>query len=345
MNLITKIYKLRFKRTLIPHGFKVFGSSFYKVINDVVQTITLVERQPTYTVSFSIMPLFWGINSISNEGYLINQLRKGKMKRQWEFHSSSPLQYNDDEEYLPIVSESQYVEQMVNCMLSIIISDVVPFFERAIDCKTALDEIRKFETYLYGNEYAEKNEASNYLWHIKLGNYDKALKAIRGIMKHQQASGETEQLDRHYWIKSTEQLIARYKLQYELATSDDVQQSRLDMLLREDITNNFREHLLSDGWEMIFSIKNPSVAKKQIKELENDLALLMDENSPRSKELMELEISKKKARAGIDEQYSKLIELLTIPDTEYFHKHIKEQEAKSLEYLNSIGKRKTKPIR
>lgn len=55
-----------------------------------------------------------------------------------------------------------------------------------------------------------------------------------------------------------------------------------------------------------------------------------------------MEVLKKKADADRIGYFSKLAEKLSAPDTEYFEKYIKEQETKLFEYINSIGKRKSK---
>ena len=338
MNTVTNVFKIKFKKVLFHSGFKLHRNTFYRAVNDIVQTVMLIEKRPIYSVGFSVMPLFWGFSDLSNEGYSIHELRSGKMKRHWEYHPSSPFQYNDDEEYVLINSEDKYIEEMIDNMLNIVITHVIPFFERAYDCKSALEMIKEYETSIYGHDIAVKNEAAQYWWHIKLGLYERALEHLQVVKRNRQLHNEDNMFDRANRIDETKMLIDYFKLQYELATSIDVHQTRKDMLSRDSINESFKRNLQSDSWQTICSVGNPMIAKKQIRAAERELMKLLDENSPRSKELSELKIAKEKKLRDASEYFSELIELLSIPDTAYFRMHIKAKEEKSRAFLENLSK-------
>jgi len=117
MSHISKIYKSKFKDALAQHGFKISGATFCRFRNDVVQAIALDAKYTTYDVGFGIIPLFWGQECVGHTNYFISKLRRGKMKRAWEFHPDSPLQHNDNEEYVLTASKDLYLEQIAESML------------------------------------------------------------------------------------------------------------------------------------------------------------------------------------------------------------------------------------
>jgi len=346
MNTITKVYKSKFKEVLSPYGFRTFRNSFYRIVNDVVQVIRLDKSADSCTIEFNIWPLSEGIVDLSSwRGYNISELRSGKVRgRHWQFEKFSQYAKNRQGIYETLVADDGDIEDIVDDMLLVITSCVVPIFEKAIDCNSALEEIKKHDIYVYGEKIAAVYDSRRHWWYIKIGNYEKAMQGLTSIIEQHQSALDTnlKKFDRLVQIEVRREYIDYYTLQYELAKSNDPVQTRLDMLSNENLPQRFREHLLSEGWEIAFSVGNPSIAKRQIRDFERALKELMDENSSYSKELIDTWRKCKERADESIEQYSNLVKLLSIPDRAYFHKIISQNELQSQEYFASPSKNKAK---
>ena len=182
MNTIAKIYKSKFKESLNPYGFKLYRKTFYRVVNDVAQTIMLNNWRNCYTVNFYIWSLFLGLDSLYCEGYELHELRKSDIPN-WHL-------YDKYWEVFPSHSQS-HIEEMVDEMLSLILEYVIPAFERVTDWKSGENEISYFGElfrkvthsveHVHNIEYARLNR-TNYFMHIKVGEYEKAIEIAKEMI-------------------------------------------------------------------------------------------------------------------------------------------------------------------
>ena len=168
--MITKVYKAQFKESLIPLGFRLSKNTFFKVVNDVIQTIMLTKDRYDCSIGFDIMPLSLGISHLDVDGNNISQFREGLLKGwDWKFE---PMELYYEKGH--IVFNDGSVEDIVKNMLSIVESKVLPIFERAINCKSALAEQEKHEIEVFGKIMFTEVNQYTYLTYLKLGEYEKA---------------------------------------------------------------------------------------------------------------------------------------------------------------------------
>ena len=167
--MIEKTYKERFKELLKPIGFKISRKTFFRLINDVIQTIMLVKTRYNCTIGFDITPLSLGITHLDIDGNSISVFREKPFQRwDWKFE---PAEIYSSEGHIIFNDGSE--EDIVNCMLSIVKTKVLPIFDRAIDSKSALYELEKHEMGIYG-QVLPSSSRSTYLTYLKLGDYKKA---------------------------------------------------------------------------------------------------------------------------------------------------------------------------
>jgi len=339
MSSVSKNYLLKFQEALNPYGFRAYGNTFYKEVNDVLQSVMIKETRFGCSVVFNITPLAWVIEDLHIDGYNISELRNGKMKGwDWEFRPSSHSSKNANGEHDTIILSDGSKNDIATKMLSIVISFVIPFFERAVDSASALDALERYEALIsYTDSFCALNKYSKYWMYLKVQDYKKAIQYLKEVIEQNKAALNYKQFDRHIKITQTENAIKYYQQQYELAVSEDPHQMRRDMLSNANINDNIKSKLLSDAWEMIFSIRYPSVAQRQKKAFERELKKLKNADSPHSKELNTMEANYNRRGHESIEKCNRLIELLSIPDVSYFQNLIMENESKSRQYLNNLG--------
>ena len=339
MSSLTNQYKAVFREELFPHGFRLYKKTFYRVINDVVQTLMLHRTETDCTVDFAIYPLCLSINDLHCEGYNISQLREGKMKGwDWNFIPSSLYHQNKEGTYETIIFNDGSVDDIVENMLSIVVAHVIPIFEKGVDCKSALDELKNYEVRVYGKELFTVNSSASYWMYIKIGDYEKAILYLRERIAERQANP----YERNEVIKNNRKRLNIANLEYELVTSKNYQQVKLDILSRNEVDEDFKKHLsVSD---MVYTNAKftgfVSSLQQMIPTLENEIKQLEDANSSMAAALKVKEIEHAQKAIKDINSFSEQIELLSIPDIDYFQKLISEQEASSLEYLKHPNKRK-----
>jgi hypothetical protein len=192
---ITKAYKSKFAELLKPYGFKSSKSTFYRVINDVLQAIQLMKTSISCSIGFDIIPLSLGISHLDWGRYCITDLREGKMKSHlWLFEPSSLISQNAEGE--TIVNKGQSMEDILESMALIITTEVLPIFEKGTTSKTAYDELIKYEKRIN----ADNKDLTEFMKHlridgvgmnngsllfmcIKAQNYEKAFQHMEAIVK------------------------------------------------------------------------------------------------------------------------------------------------------------------
>ena len=332
MSNLTSKFKSLFKKTLFPLGFKLYKNTFYRVVNDVIQTLMLVRTDSSCTVEFDITPLALGIEDLNFESfYSISRSREGNMKGwDWQFVASSLHKQNVKGDYETIVFNDGSIDNIVENMLKVTISHIIPIFEKGIDCKSALDVLRNYELITYGKELYKAKTYGVYLTYIKIGNYDKAISYLRENIQ--------KMLDNPYDIKLLldikQQHLNIAKLKYELVTSENFQLKKNDILVRDDVDEDFKKQLiLSDTIYKAKPADFVSSLESMISMFENEIEQLLDVNSSMTIELKVKEIEHSNKMKNEIEYCYYQIELLSIPDVEYFQKLISENEARSISYL------------
>jgi len=345
MSSITKIYKLKFKEALNPYGFRASGSTFYRVINDVVQALRLEKYGQSCTIEFGMWPVADGAVDFSYwRGRNLAEWRKGKLKRwYWQFIPSTIIHTNRDGELETIVFNDGNFEDIVDDMLSVFLLNIMPVFEKATNFKLAFDEVKKLDLFMYGEKSAEIFDNRRYWWYIILGDYERAIRGIEFVIQEIQSNSDIKNFTRLNQIADAEKRLHHYKLKHELA-SKDYEQTKLDILARDDVDAEFKEQLVTDD-ELIKPYETLTYIRRQIRNSEKELKQVEDVNSSSSKELEEIEVihveKEKKLQEKVD-QMRKEIELLSIPDVEYFTRIIAKDEAEARECLSNPSKYKQK---
>ena len=55
-------YKTRMKQELSPYGFRLDQRTFFRVINDIVQTVSLNKNRYGCTIEYGILPLAFPVD-------------------------------------------------------------------------------------------------------------------------------------------------------------------------------------------------------------------------------------------------------------------------------------------
>lgn len=306
-----------------------------------MQAVRLINVSESCSVEFIICPLFEVVNDLSHwRGYNISEWRSGKMKKwQWYFTPFSQSSKNSEGIFETVVINDGSIEDIVDDMLSIFLLHVMPIFEKAIDFESMFIEVKKLELLLYGEETSSVFDNRRYWWYIKKGDYKKAIQCLQFVITEAQPISK-EKFTKLGWIKTSEKQLCQYKLKLELVKSKNHEHTRLDIISRENIDADFRKQLVS-GDIIIKDYETPTYIRRMIRDLEKHLKLAEDENSRWSKELKEIEamhISGEEIQQEKISQMQRVIELLSIPDTDYFLQVIANNETKSHDYLNSPSK-------
>lgn len=163
MNTLSDKYKALFREELRPSGFLLFKKTFYRVINDVIQTLMLRRTETSFTVDFDIMPLCLPIEDLYCEGYDLTILGK---RGWWQCYGG--------------VEESAFAE-----MRSLFRQYVLPIFKRGINSKTAHDELVQLEKMIYtGVPGGIISHYSLGLMCIQFEDYEKAFQYMSAVMKN-----------------------------------------------------------------------------------------------------------------------------------------------------------------
>lgn len=183
MDYLLKCYFESCKKVSEDYGFKKVGRAFVRIKNDVVQNFAIEKLRSgrACRVEFAIIPLCLRIEATYvSGGVYSHSLRK--------FEPSQWTQW-DQWEYDPESKDS--VETCVAEITRFLTGYLFPFFERAISCETALQELIELEKFfcmthrksLRMNGFEDKTKSENqssdsvqYFMALKAGNYDLALK-------------------------------------------------------------------------------------------------------------------------------------------------------------------------
>ncbi len=184
MNQLTRIYQKQFQEVLFPLGFKSYKNFFFRIINDVVQIIALKKNYYECTIEFAINPLcFWSEASFSTfVGYSISILREGQMKGwDWRFQKSALLDKMNGEARI-IAFDNTDLNWIVEDMLRIIKTELIPIFTKATTCEAALSELECYEKHAYGKVLFLPISHSTYYFYIKTGDFEKAREYLRELL-------------------------------------------------------------------------------------------------------------------------------------------------------------------
>ena len=159
---VSKKYKQLFKEVLAPYGFKLYKKTFYRQINDVVQTVMLNKTSTNFTVEFKILPLCLPIEDLYCEGYDISILRKGGWWDCW-----------------PEIEKNAFEE-----IMALFKQNVMPIFEHGENVASAYDELLKLEKKIYtGVPGGVIHHYSLYLMSVCVHDYERAQQHFEEIIQ------------------------------------------------------------------------------------------------------------------------------------------------------------------
>ena len=183
MRALVSQYKSLFRIELEKYGFTNHKKTFYRVVNDVIQTLMLKNTRFDCTIEFNILPLSLLIDNLYCEGYSIAMLREQEMRgRSWRYHPSLLYDIGLKEKHRELHFNDGTKEDIVQNMMLIVLERVIPIFERVDNCVSALQECVKFEEAVYGKVIFIPNN-STYFTHLKTENYDEASLYIAALIK------------------------------------------------------------------------------------------------------------------------------------------------------------------
>ena len=160
---VSKKYKQLFKEVLAPYGFKLYKKTFYRAINDVVQTVMLCKTSTNFTVDFNIAPLCLPVRDLYCEGYDISILKEGRGS--WDCW--------------PEIEENAFEE-----IIALFKQHVIPIFEHGVDAASAYDELLRLEKKIYaGVPGGVINHYAFYLMCVRAHDYERAQQHFKEIIK------------------------------------------------------------------------------------------------------------------------------------------------------------------
>ena len=333
------IYNKMFGELLFLHGFKRHQSTFYKVVDDTLQTVMLKATSHDCTVDFNIIPLALGITDLYCEGYDISMLRRDNMKgRSWKLESysitdlglrgSSEARLFDDGNVMDILHE----------MREIVEQHIIPIFQRSTDSKSALSELQKYELSVYGKKLFTSCSTGAFLTNVKYGNYDDAI----AYLNHCIAQRTDNPYDKGRVLSQKRKSLIIAKLKYDLVTCDNYQDLKSEILAKDDIDEEIKNQVLAN--ETFYLMARRSNFAKRIKqsiaELEREIAELKNEDSRNSLDIRERSANFVKEAETEIADFRRKIELLSEGKVDEFELEIREKEAISNAFLNSICKTK-----
>jgi len=164
MNSLSSHYKNVFGKELVPLGFHLYKKTFYRVINDVVQTIMLRKTETNFTLDFDVIPLCLPVDDLYCEGFDLANIGK---RWWWDCYG----EIGEDIFAEPLAFFRQYA---------------FPVFERSIDSSTAYDELVNFKNTYYASIVNDEVRVASYylfLMSVKVNDYEKAHRHLSAIMR------------------------------------------------------------------------------------------------------------------------------------------------------------------
>ena len=208
-----QLYKNYFKPRLVPHGFLLHKKTFYRVRNDVLQTLIMRNMGQIYSIEFSITPLCIGISDLYTGCYDVSMLRKNG-KGGWD-------------------STQEPFESIVQEMWMVVAEYVVPVFEKGVDVISADKELLQYQIAHYAPIMHKRTPIEQWAL-LKAKNYKRAFELLAIDLSHRISWLEkcltTPIEDTKATAKDYEQYLAKYenelaelrKMDYCLSVSDIV---------------------------------------------------------------------------------------------------------------------------
>ena len=163
-NSLSSQYKALFREELQSRGFLLYKKTFYRVINDVVQTVMLCKTSATFTVDFNILPLCLQIKDLYCEGFDISVFRKEKGG--W------------------YCWEGCDIESELRDILSLFRQHVIPIFDKGVDTKSAYEELIRLEKMIYTGVPGGviMNNYKYVMMCVKANDYERAYQHMAAII-------------------------------------------------------------------------------------------------------------------------------------------------------------------
>lgn len=125
MDIAKKEFKSLFKEPLEAEGFTYAGNTFYRHVNDVLQTLTLRKTFCTFEFRFGIFPICIPISGFLPCGILYPIAY-------YEGDQPRPFSYSYDQ---------SNIHELMEQGLSVIVREIIPVFQSGTDCKTAYEAV------------------------------------------------------------------------------------------------------------------------------------------------------------------------------------------------------------
>jgi hypothetical protein len=225
MDDFLKQYRIKCEAKVLQYGFKRKKNVFARLVNDVLQSfyvekLSISPYERACRVGFSVLPI---CQKLEIEPILgVYYLRKFEISHCVE---SDRWRYKSIPENIGVC---------VDEILMYINKYLLPFFERANSCKTALPEVIELEKLFNANRLeslklsniadnaepnAELNLSDNakYFMALKSGNYDFALKSRKALLKQSIAAYQSVQNNKYMTkekLHEKEEILS--KLQVEI---------------------------------------------------------------------------------------------------------------------------------
>jgi len=243
MNYLLKSYHESCKIAFSQYGFKRKKQAFVRVENDVMQNFALERlRYGRCRVEFAIIPLCLGIEKEYISGGVYSHYLK-------QFEPIHWTQW-DTWEYDPTSEES--MDACVKEIVRYLTNYLLPLFDRANSCKTALSELIMVEN-LFNNYRIESlkingiedranintwihlDDSSKYYIALKNGDFDFALKSRKALLQ-QNVNAYNSMSERGYLTKEgrTRRENAIVKLRDEISRIECLDESYIHQLIIEN---------------------------------------------------------------------------------------------------------------
>lgn len=173
------------------YGFKKKNKAFVRVINDVMQNFAIEKLgSGRIRLEFAIIPLSLRIE----KNYILGGVYSYNLRR------FEPARWTHWDEWVYNSKSDESMEACINEILRYLTSYLIPLFENACSCKTALPKLIKLEKHFNQNRIAGLKadgiedgalegaglnllDSSKYFMALKSGDYEYALKSRKALLE------------------------------------------------------------------------------------------------------------------------------------------------------------------
>ena len=219
----------------MPLGFQRYKNRFWRVVNDVYQSLWFGMSKYYCWAYFRVQP------------FCMDLCRETLLEADCDPHSLKLLSLTDVDWGLKN-QHPDTITTTVDSIVSVVQTRLIPAFERATDCNGAYEELRKL--YQFGQDAerpALKWRHEHFYMLLKLGRLDEARRLQLMFREHMEAIGQEG------WTMEVEffgEEVARQRQATRLAPIDaDIELTKHPEQVRQLIAENERKSRISFGLE------------------------------------------------------------------------------------------------